>query len=481
MERLDTVVRGALVYDGTGSVPRIGDIGIAGDRIEAVGVVAQHGEEEIEARGLAVAPGFIDVHTHDDHAVLGGASAMACKLSQGVTSVIVGNCGISLAPVAFEGRPPAPLDLLAGPGGYLYDGFAAYAAQLEQSPPAVNVMALIGHMVLRLGAMGADIDRPATSREIQAMRQRLASALEEGASGFSTGLWYPLNRAAPADEVVALGEVLHRFNGIYCSHMRDEADGLLASIDETLDAGRRMPAPIVISHHKCMYPENWGSSGESLARLDLASSRQSVDFDAYPYSAGSTSIFPDVVRPDVPVTVNWSASHPDQAGRLLADIAADWGVGLREAAERLCPGGGTYHNLDETDVQRILSHPRCMIGSDGLPGGVVPHPRLWGTFPRVLGHYARVLGLFTLEEAIRKMTSRPAAVYGLAGRGVIREGGYADLVVFDPHRIKDSATYENPTAPAAGVVGTWVNGVLAYVDAEVTGSCGGRLLTRNRA
>lgn len=314
------------------------------------------------------------------------------------------------------------------------------------------------------------------------MRRRLAETLAEGASGFSTGLYYPPNMMAPTDEVIAVAEALRAAGGLYVTHMRDEANDVLVSIEETLRIGRAVNAPVVISHHKCSMPENFGRSVETLAAIDIAASNQRVDFDVYPYPAGSTVLMPERVRPDVPVQITWSVPHPGCAGRMLDDVAKDWDMGLRDAAERLLPAGGIFFQMDERDVQRILAHRLAMIGSDGLPHDAFPHPRLWGTFPRVLGHYARDLDLFSMEAAVHKMTGHTAAVFGMVDRGVISAGAYADLVLFDPATVRDAATFAEPTKPADGILKTWINGQLAYeagrgaVEAQA-----GRLVTRNQA
>ena len=228
-------------------------------------------------------------------------------------------------------------------------------------------------------------------------------------------------------------------------------------------------------------PENFGRSAETLPMIDAASARQKVDFDVYPYAAGSTVLMPHRLRKDVPVQITWSVPHPEYAGRMLEDIAREWQIEPRAAAERLTPAGAIYFQMDEPDVQRIMAHRLSMIGSDGLPHDSYPHPRLWGTFPRVLGHYARDLGLFSLEEAVRKMTGHTAAVFGMTDRGVIREGAYADLVLFDPDTVLDASTYDAPTLLATGILETWVNGQSAYVFGEgATEARAGRLVTRNR-
>jgi len=237
----------------------------------------------------------------------------------------------------------------------------------------------------------------------------------------------------------------------------------------------------VISHHKCSMPENYGRSLETLPRIDVAAAAQRVDFDVYPYAAGSTVLMPERLRPDVPVQITWSIPHPDVAGRMLDDIAREWGTTPRDAADRLLPAGAIFFQMDEQDVQRILAHRLAMIGSDGLPHDAFPHPRLWGTFPRVLGHYARDLGLFSMEDAVHKMTGHTADVFGLVDRGVIRAGAYADLVLFDPTTVRDASTFKEPTRPADGILETWINGQSAYVHGQgATQARAGRLLTRNR-
>jgi N-acyl-D-amino-acid deacylase len=481
--RCDLIIRDATIFDGSGGPRFTGDVGVSGNRIVAVGDLgAASGDREVIATGRALAPGFIDAHTHDDRAVLCGPSCMLCKMSQGCTTVVVGNCGVSLSPVRMSKRPPPPLDLIGDAPEWVFGSFGEYADRLARDPSLVNTVALIGHMSLRVEAMAGDVDRAATDAEAEHMRARLDAALAEGASGFSTGLWYPPNMKAPTEEVIAVAQALRAHGGLYVTHMRDEGEGVLRSIEETLRIGRESDAAVVISHHKCAMPENYGRSAETLPAIDRAAASQRVDFDVYPYAAGSTVLMPARLRPDVPVRITWSVPRPDMAGRMLADIAAEWGVPLAEAAERLLPAGAIYYQMDEEDVRRIMAHPRAMIGSDGLPHDAFPHPRLWGTFPRVLGHYARDLGLFSLETAVHKMTGRTAAVFGLTDRGAIRAGAYADLVLFDPAQVRDAATYENPTAVSPGIEETWVNGQSAYVfGAGATEARAGRLLTRGRA
>ena len=480
--RCDLIIRDANIFDGTGLPRYRADVAVSGDRIQAIGDLGgMSADREIVATGKALAPGFIDAHTHDDRAVLCGPECMGCKMSQGVTTVVVGNCGISLSPVRMKTRPLPPMDLLGDESWWTFGSFGEYADRLTRDPAPVNTYALIGHMALRVEAMNGDIKRTATDREAEQMRKRLAEALAEGASGFSTGLYYPPNMHAPTDEVIAVAEALRKTGGIYVTHMRDEANHVLDSIAETLKIGRDTGTAVVISHHKCSMPENFGRSPETLAAIDAGARGQRADFDVYPYPAGSTVLMPDRVRPDVPVRITWSIPHPEASGKMLADLARGWNLDLKEAAEKLLPAGGIFYQMDEEDVQRILRHPRAMIGSDGLPHDAFPHPRLWGTFPRVLGHYARDLKLFSLEDAVHKMTGRTAQVFGMVDRGVIRAGAYADLVLFDPATVRDAATYEQPTLPAEGIKETWVNGQSAFVAGQgATVARAGRVVTRGR-
>ncbi|MBW8269341.1 N-acyl-D-amino-acid deacylase family protein [Caldovatus aquaticus] len=480
--RCDLIIRDATIFDGTGAPRRSGDVGVTGDRIVAVGDLGgMSADREVIATGKALAPGFIDAHTHDDRAVLCGPQCMTCKISQGVTTVVVGNCGISLSPARFERRPPPPLDLVGEEGWWRFDSFGDYAHELKTRGSEVNTYALVGHQTLRVEAMAGDVMRPASDREIHRMHQRVKQSLAEGASGFSTGLWYPPGMHATTEEVIAVAEALRPFGGIYVTHMRDEADRVCASIEETAKIGRRAGVPVWISHHKCSMPENYGRSVETLALIDAIARRQDIFFDVYPYPAGSTVLMPERLREDVKVMITWSVPHPEMAGRYLDDIARGWNTDIRAAAERLLPAGQISFQMDEEDVRRIMAHPSSVIGSDGIPHDAHPHPRLWGTFPRVLGVYARQLGLFSMETAVHKMTGRTAQLFGMVDRGVIRPGAFADLVLFDPHTVLDAATFERPIQPAIGIEEVWANGVPVYVAGKgATGEKPGRLITRNR-
>ena len=475
--RCDTVIRNGVLIDGTGAPPRAADVAISGDRIAAVGDLgAVAAECEVDAGGKAVAPGFIDAHTHDDRALLSDPD-MAFKASQGVTTVVIGNCGSSLAPLR-PGRPtPPPLNLFGGPEWWRFPTLESYVGELERAPAAINSAVLVGHATLRTGVMD-DLDRPATDGEIAAMQGQLAEGMAAGAVGFSTGLFYPPNRAAPTDEVVALAEVAARAGGLYTTHMRDEHDHVLDSLDEAFEIGSRAKLPVVVSHHKCAGPKNFGRTRETLRKFDGARGNQEVGLDVYPYTAGSSVLLTALIEDSARVLITWSEPCPETAGRELDAIAAEWNVDRFSAADRLQPAGAVYFMMDEEDVRRVLAYPDSMIGSDGSPHDEKPHPRLWGTFPRVLGHYAREIGLFPLETAVHKMTGLPAARFGFPDRGVVRPGAAADIVIFDPAAIIDRATYEDPIQPAAGIELVLANGEAVWDGARSTGARPGRVLRR---
>jgi N-acyl-D-amino-acid deacylase len=480
--RCDLILRDATIFDGTGGERVRGDVAVSGGRIAGVGDLgAMSADREVIATGRAVAPGFIDAHTHDDRAVLCGPACIGCKISQGVTTVVVGNCGVSLSPARFKAAPPPPLDLIGAEGWWRFDSFGDYAHELSRRGSEVNTMALVGHQTLRVEAMEGDVSRPARDHEIARMRDRLKQSLAEGASGFSTGLWYPPAMHATTAEVIAIAEPLRAAGGLYATHMRDEGERVLAAIEETLLIGRRVGVPVHISHHKCSLPENFGRSIQTLPLIEAYARTQDVAFDVYPYPASSTALMPERLRDDVPVMVTWSIPHPEMAGRMLAEIARGWNTDIVDAARRLLPAGQISFAMDEEDVRRILAHPMSVVGSDGIPHDAHPHPRLWGSFARVLGHYVRDVGLFPLETAIHKMTGRTAALFGIEDRGLLREGAHADLVLFDPNRVRDRATFADPTLPAEGIEEVWVNGVPVFAAGAATGERPGRLITRNRA
>jgi N-acyl-D-amino-acid deacylase len=470
------LLRGGTVIDGTGSSRFVADVRVEGERIAAVGEqLPEDGAEVIDATGRIVAPGFIDVHTHDDQIVL-VAPQMLPKISQGVTTVVIGNCGISLAPLVHTDAPP-PLTLLGGNDKFVYATMAAYAAAVDRSQPAVNVAALVGHSTLRVATMD-DPYRPATPAEQARMVELLQEGMDAGATGLSSGVFYAPGAAADVDELALLARVAGDAGGVYTTHIRDEHDQVLASLDEAFEAGRRGNVPVVISHHKCAGPRNWGRTVQTLAHIDAARTRQPISLDAYPYTAGSTVLRRDLVDGIIDILVTFSTPHPEMVARSLADIAAEWHCTQQEACDRLQPGGACYFQMREDDVQRVLKHPATMIGSDGLPHDQHPHPRLWGTFPRVLGHYSRDLELFSLETAVHKMSGLSAHRFNLVDRGEIREGAFADLVVFDAATVKDVATFQRPKALSEGISCVLVNGAIAYRDGRASSERCGRFLQR---
>lgn len=474
----DTLIRNATIYDGSGSAPEVDDVALRRDRIVAIGnSLNANALSVIDGEGLALAPGFIDTHTHDDTTVV-DTPAMLPKISQGVTTVITGNCGISAAPVRLRGFPPDPMNLLGDADAFRYPTFASWVAQIHRSQPAANVAAFVGHTALRNNHMDR-LDRAATASEIDAMRAQLQESLDHGALGLSTGLAYLSANAATIEEVLALAEPLGAASAIYATHLRSETDAVLDAMREAFSIGRESCAPVIISHLKCAGVANWGRSPEILEALEAAQKLQAAGCDCYPYAATSSTLDLRQVDERVRIVITWSTPHPEVAGQTLAQIAGAWSVAQVEAALRLQPAGAIYHSISEEDMRRILSHPATMIGSDGLPNDSRPHPRLWGTFPRVLGHYCREEKLFLLEEGIHKMTGMPARRFSLEQRGLIREGWYADLVLFDSATIIDRATFDNPIRAADGIRGVWVNGVLSYTAEGTTGKRAGRFLPRS--
>ncbi len=480
-QNFDLLIRNATLVDGTGAPRYAGDIGIRGAHIERIGdLAAWRGATEIDLEGRIAAPGFIDAHTHDDRLMLSHPE-MAPKVSQGITTVVAGNCGISLAPMPRAIPQPVtpPLNLLDDEGGWFrFPSFASYVAELRGKPAATNCALLVGHTTLRVTVL-EDLQRPATAAQVVRMRELVAEALEAGAIGVSTGLFYEPAIAAPTEEVIETCRPLKEHGGIYCTHMRDEENGVIDSLTETFRIGREVGVPVVVSHLKVVGPANHGRSGEALSFIEKHMAQQSICMDCYPYTAGSTVLSAHRAASSARVIVSWSKTLPQYAGRDLDDVAREMGVAQDEAIRRLLPAGGIYFRLDEADVQRILRHDETMIGSDGLPHDASPHPRLWGTFPRVLGHYGRELGLFPLEKAVHKMTGLTARNFGLKDRGVLREGAHADLALFDADTIDEAATYETPIAPARGIEAVIVNGAVVWRHGRSTGARPGQILSRD--
>ena len=324
MPDFDTLIRNVSVLDGSGREPYQADVAIDAGLIRAVGELSQFSARQvIEGNGRALSPGFIDVHTHDDTSVIRNPQMLA-KLSQGVTTVIVGNCGISAAPVKLAGDPPDPMNLLGDADAFRYPTFAEYVAAVNAAKPAVNVAALAGHTALRNNHMDR-LDRAATATEIQAMREQLIEALDAGALGLSTGLAYLSANSAPPQEVLSLAEPLAAAGAVYASHMRTEAEAIVEAMREAFQVGRQCQVPVVISHLKCAGVANWGRSAEVLKTLDAARADQPVQCDCYPYAASSSTLDIRQVDERVRIVITWSKPHPEIAGQTLEEIASRLG------------------------------------------------------------------------------------------------------------------------------------------------------------
>lgn len=476
--RCTFIIENGLIVDGTGNSATAGDVAVDGERIVGVGDCSGfRADETFNAGGKVISPGFIDCHTHDDRAVF-ATPDMSMKVSQGVTSVVAGNCGISLAPFETGNGLPPPFPLLGREENFTYPSVHAYRETFERNPPALNLALLTGHSSLRVNVMKADLERPAKEPELRDMQDRLRQAMRDGSIGLSTGLGYPPAHDAPREEIIALASVLREFDRpVYATHMRDEGDHVLEAVQETIDTGRRAGVQTVISHHKCSGPKNYGRSTETLAAIAAARAEQKLGLDVYPYTASSTSLLPEYVRKSEDVLITYSDPHPEMAGRRLEDVATEWSCDPIEAAERLYPAGAIYFQMDEADLKRILASPGAMVGSDGLPGGTKPHPRLWGTFPRVLARYVREQRLLALEDAVHRMSGLTAQTFGLTDRGVIAPDAYADLVLFDPDTVTDTATFEDPEQPATGIAKVFVNGSIVWDGDQSSGARPGRFLT----
>lgn len=473
----DLLIHGGTVIDGTRRPRFEADVGIRDGRIAAVGDLSSYAtRERLDATDRVVAPGFIDSHTHDDQALLSQPD-MVFKVSQGVTTVVTGNCGISIAPLQTGLPLPAPLSLLDPGERARFSTFAAYFDALRDAPPAVNVAALVGHSTLRVMTMPT-LDRAATSAEIVAMQSLLSEALEAGVIGMSTGTSYPPAAAAPTYELIEVGQPLGKADALYVAHIRNEGDDVMQSLDETFHIGRSLGVHVVVSHHKVMREQNFGRSVATLPHIAEAMRCQCVSLDCYPYNASSTMLHVDESRLVGRILVASAERYPQHEGRDLDDIANEWGLSRVETARRLQPASAIYFSMDEQDVRNILAFDTTMIGSDGVPVGDKPHPRLWGTFPRVLGRYSRDIGLFPLETAVWKMTGLTAERFGLRDRGTLAPGQAADVVVFDAETIIDLADYDNPTTPARGIDAVIVNGVQTWSGNKHLGARAGQILRR---
>ncbi|MFE7528674.1 amidohydrolase family protein [Kitasatospora sp. NPDC057542] len=518
----DLLLRGATLVDGTGAPARPADLAVAAGRVTVLppGTTVA-ATETLDVTGRVVTPGFVDVHTHSDAlaAPFGGGThtdgdaldeLRLAPLLQGVTTEISGNCGISLFPALPERLPELAehLRVSFGLGPVLpAEDFDAFAAGQRPELRRNHITSLVGHGTLRAGVMGFE-DRPPTPEELAAMCELLDRALAQGAAGLSTGLIYPPGVYADTEEIVALATVAARHGKPYVTHLRDEMSQVEKALEEALEIAVRSGAPLQVSHHKTAGRHAWGATLRTLPRLEQARA-EGVDVlcDVYPYTAGSTvlhAMLPpwtseggvaallerlrskearDRIRADIAngvegwentvgnggwdlISVAAAPARRAAEGRRIADLAAERGTDpVDYVCDLLLEAQGEVtiisHSMREDDVRRVLASPLSMIGSDGVPKPGRPHPRWAGSFARVLGHYGREHGLLPLELAVHKMTGLPAARFGLTGRGVVRDGAVADLVVLDPAAVLDGATFEQPLLPPAGVETVVVAGRVA--------------------
>ncbi len=490
----DLLIRSGRVLDGTGAPARPADVAVVGGRIAAVGQVEGAAARVVDASGLVVAPGFIDVHSHDDVALISNPG-LDFKAAQGVTTVVCGNCGAGAAPANERLREFYRLGVegILGPvKEFAWRSLSDFYDAVRHAQPTVNAAFLVPHGALRVAAMGWERRSPSES-DLSAMKEMLAEGMKAGALGLSTGLIYPPGVFAQTDELIELARVVAEYGGLYASHIRNEGAGLLEAVGEAIRIGEEAGAPVQISHHKASGRANWGLTEKSLPFIEEARERGvDVTIDAYPYTAGSTALSAIAPRgriareADAHDVLIASVKHQHQyEGKRLDEVAAMMDLPPEDATRRLLEDEenavvAVMFIMDEGDVRRVLQHRTCMIGSDGLPSpSGNPHPRLYGTFARVLGRYVRDERLISLEEAVRRMTSLPAAKFRLVDRGEVRPGAWADLVVFDAGKVADTATYDDSRRYPKGIPYVFANGQ-AIVEAGVPSQiAAGRVLARS--
>jgi len=532
---LDFTIRNGLIVDGSGAPPYRGDLGIAGERIEFLDrAPAPAGREEFEAAGLAVAPGFIDVHTHSDLTLLANPLAHS-KVVQGVTTEVVGNCGFGVAPLTDteQGLREIGAYAQAEAAQWRWRSIGEYFDRLRQARPSPNVAVLAGHIPIRAAVLEFS-DRQPSQQELARMTALLEEALQEGCLGVSFGLIYPPSCYASAGELAALADKVQKAGGLCAVHIRDEADGFLDAVREVIEVARRSGAFFEISHLKAAGRKNWGCTAQAMGLIEQAVGEGArLGFDAYPYAAGCTNLSVFIpsrfhvggsqallallgspgarVRVRQAVLEERTKSTGEDPLESLGKILI---TGVETERNRACQGltlaeigsrrGGdaleamldllleekgcvtvVHFSMDEEEVRRVLCHRLCLVASDGLAvapfgltGAKMPHPRFYGTFPRVLGELVRERGLLRLEEAVAKMTGRSAARFGIARRGLLARGNYGDVVVFDPQRIADLATYRDPARYPQGIRLVLVNGKPVVREGQHTGAQPGRLLRR---
>ena len=489
------IFRQVRILDGSGGAEFIGDVSVREGRINEVGAVTEGlapGGREISAEGAVLCPGLIDTHAHDDGAFF-RHPGMEFKLSQGVTTVVSGNCGFSAIPAdPKKDSVAASGGILAGLEGKFTDLDGYYAAVLARQPAINNIM-LVGHNTVRSLVMGDSKSAP-NDPQLQEMQRHVTRALEQGACGFSSGLIYRPGRYSDTAEVTELAKMAAPFDALYTTHMRNEGDRLLEAVDESLQIAADSGVHLHISHHKAAGKGNWGKVRESLQRIDTALGQgQPVTLDVYPYTAGSGRMIEyfnlDRVSEELAEVVRIASckAFREYEGRMLVDIAAYENISLTDLVIKIltAPLGDRtlciHFIIDEADVETNLAHADMMVGSDGIPDlRGKPHPRLFGTFPRVLGHYVRERGVLSLPEAVRRMTSLSAKTFGLSERGEIKPGFWADLLMFRPDDVIDEATYDEPKTEASGIDMVVVNGQIALESGQHSRVGSGQMLRYRR-
>lgn len=522
--KYDILLKNCRLIDGTGSPWRRADVGISGGKIAFVGRKGDEadGEKCIDCEDLYLAPGFIDIHSHSDTSIFDYPMAES-RILQGVTTELGGDCGVSAAPVSEDPVKRKLLADYAGPMDYSWRSMGDYLDAVEKkAEPSVNFASAVGHGTLRVAAMGFD-DREPAPEEMQVMKKLLARSLEEGAFCLSSGLIYPPGVFSQAEEMVELCSVLKAYGAFYETHMRSESSEVVEAVAEAIDVAKRAQVPLQICHHKVLIEANWGKSKITTAMIEEAREEGlDVQCDQYPYRAAATSLdtnAPDwafeggveallarLKNPEIRKKINEEAeaSHLGRwdkivisrinsrqykwtVGKNIEEIAKIRGVSCADACFDLVVDSGNSvgeinYGICEEEVEYIMKKPYVMIGSDGeamsLDYDGMPHPRNFGTFPRVIAHYARDRQLFTVEEAVKKMTAMPAARMGLSDRGIIREGFAADLLVFDLKELADTPTFEKPMVPCRGIKQVYVNGVLTAENGVHTGARAGSVLRR---
>jgi N-acyl-D-amino-acid deacylase len=526
----DIVIRGGTVFDGSGAAGERADLAIKGGRIAAIGRIGADGATTIDADGLAVAPGFIDIKTHSDFTLPINPKAES-KVRQGVTTEIIGHCGFSVAP-CLPGKVALLKDYLSPSAPWLPFRELSFPEYLDTFPAtSVNAGMLVGHNTLRLMVMGMEQRKP-TAAELEQMGRLLDEGLRAGSLGLSSGLFTAPGSYAERDEMIALAHILKRHNAGYFTHLRDESNGVLEAVEEAIDVGATCGVHVEIVHFKCSGVDNWGKVAQALSMIDAARARGvDIDCDAYPYTAGSNplkNILPQWIqaggvdamlarlrlpetrtrlRADIAahglnnwgrieswacVQISITPNLPQFAGRTIADLAAERG---QDPIDTLCDyliddKGATrvlVTSIAEDDVRALIRSPTALVGSDGncvATYGIVsqgmPHPRFYGTFPRVLGHYVHQQRLVPLGQAIHKMTGATAKALKLRDRGLLREGYRADVTVFDPADFLDQATYDKPHQyPTGARTHVIVNGVVVVAAATHTGAVPGKVLRRD--